>query len=257
MSSCNLWGGIDSPSGDAQLISAARGAFDNGDYVKALEYYQQLSSNNADIRISETALVTMAQEGIFSVQDLVASLGDGRGNGNSLVTIANSIAARGKTAASFRTTLDQQFVNAGAIVNTHLRAYTRFLIAMAMTTQVLASGVGADGVLTAEDLASNVTACRALFTNCADPGVGQNALRDTGVPSDPGTWNGNAVDSGWGSTASIAMVITASNAADSNFSTLTGGTGLGIAQVLGQLGALGAGADARRYGLLTNLFPAQ
>ncbi|MBS1958678.1 MAG: hypothetical protein JST80_04320 [Bdellovibrionales bacterium] len=251
LSSCNLWGGIDTPSGDDQILSAARGCFDRADYTCATKYYGQLSSAQSDTRIAETALVSMAQDGIFSIADVVRSLGNGRGDANSFSKIANYIAARGKTSASYRIQLDRLFVEAGSIVNANSRAYTRFLIGLAMTNQILAAITNSDANLDAADISSTPNACRASSGSCADPGV----FPDNSAGGDPGTWNGITTDSAWGNGVSVNMLITAAAATQTNLTALGGSSGDGITQVLGQLAGVSGLAAIKRQTLLTILFP--
>lgn len=253
LTSCNLWGGIDSPSGDEQLLSAARGCLDRGKYDCALENYAKLSDSQADVRIAETALVSMAQDGIFSTEDLIKSLGNSRGDATSFTQIANFIAERGKTAATYRITLDRLFVESQSIVNSSLRNYTQFLIATAMTNQILASIAG-DSQLTADDISSNPNNCRALAASCSDPG----SFPEFSPGGTPTTWTGASTNSQWGNPPSMGMLFTAASIAENRFSNIGGsGSGQGIVSALGQIGGYsGLGSDPlKRRALLTTLFP--
>jgi hypothetical protein len=60
LSGCNVFSVLDSPSGDAQLISAARACFDQGDFACARDNYSKLSDSSADIRASEEAFLALA-----------------------------------------------------------------------------------------------------------------------------------------------------------------------------------------------------
>jgi hypothetical protein len=251
LTSCNLWGGIDKPSGDEQILSRARGCLDRGDYACATEYYAKLSASQNDTRLAETALVAMAQDGIFSTADLIASLGNGRGSATSFTQIANYIAKRGKTGASYRITLDNIFVNANDISNSSLKNYTQFLIALAMTNQILASISGSDQTLTAADISSSPNTCRTTTASCNDPG----SFPDTSTGGTPTSWTGAGMNSQWGNPASVDMFIVAASVAQAKFVAIGGnGSGQGIIQALNQLGGITGAAKVKRQALLTTLF---
>jgi hypothetical protein len=252
LTSCNLWSFMDSPSGDAQILSAARGCFDRGDYACATEYYQKLSSNANDAKISETIFVELAQAGFLSVADLVSSLGNGRGGGNSIVTIANLLAARGATTGANRTTIQAHFTSAGNITNANLRGYTKFMISLAMLSQTLASVVGADGQLTLSDM-SNSTACRTDGTcigngNC---GKGTSLLEDaTGD-----TVTGMNSTTGWSSSPSLAKIIEAAEGADEGLTEMGVSTADGIFSTIDALSGIPGVDNCKRQTIIQTLFP--
>jgi hypothetical protein len=193
LTACNLYGGIDKPSGDAQHLSAARACLDNGDYDCAQTNYQALSSNENDVKISEEELTTLAQQNIFSISDLVSTLGSSRGNGSSLAQLAGVLAARGKTDGNTRVILQSTWASDGNIQNANLKAFSKFLVSYAMLNEVLASAVTdsnnglAQGDLVANpsvcvsSFSSNPTSCYTDTTDCGAPAG--TALLDT-TPSD-------------------------------------------------------------------------
>ena len=228
LNSCNLYGGINKPSGDAQLISAARAALDQGDYVKAKEYYQAISDDQIDIRVSELALNSLAEIGVFSISDLIQSLGSSRGSAKSITSMATVIYARGKTDASLRTTIQATYSGLSAIKNTSLRSFIQFLTSVAMINQILASAVGADGLLTVSDIAS--TSCSTV--NCINPTVCDkptgSLFLDNGVVSEPSSMSSA---SNWNTSPSIKKLELALTAASTAASSLgiSGLSGIGNA----------------------------
>src|SRR4051794_31520633 len=98
LSGCNFFSPLDKPSGDEQLLAAARACFDHGDYECASKYYGELSSSASDQAVSETAFELLAQSGATSSVFIKAVL-DGDGNGGKIVTkLANSlISSAGQT----------------------------------------------------------------------------------------------------------------------------------------------------------------
>src|SRR5262245_33958624 len=81
----NLFSFIDSPQGDAQLISAARACFDRGDYPCALQYYQQVSASQADTARSEEALIILAQNGV-GMSAFISAYGNSSSSGGQFIT---------------------------------------------------------------------------------------------------------------------------------------------------------------------------
>lgn len=254
-SSCNLWSGLDKPSGDDQLLSAARGAFDRGDYTLALEYYQQLSNSKADVRLSEQLLVELAQAEFMSVSDLVSSLGSSRGGGNSIVNQANLLATRGKNSGANRTTIQSLYSRADSISNTQLRGYVQFLVAYAMIAQTLGSVAGGDGVLTKSDLAASAN-CNASGApacggdaNCAE---GSSLLRDSGDDTALSNMNSSA---GWSDAPSMKKVTEAAAAANSDLGEMGVSTDGGIFQAVIELASTPIGENCIRRQLMNTIFP--
>jgi hypothetical protein len=208
LSACNLYGGLSKPSNDDQYLVAARSCLDHGDYECARQNYNALSASYVDIAVSEGSLNTLAQNQIFSITDLVSSLGSGLGSGSSFSFLAEALAVRGVTTGSARTTIKTVFDNDAVILDPKLKSFSQFLAALAMVNQVLANAVGTDGKLTAGDIVtpSAVTACKAsndcgacLATNvgcqCTTPAgtaLTYNNGDLTNFSSSPATWAGSA-----------------------------------------------------------------
>lgn len=254
-SSCNLWSGLDKPSGDDQLLSAARGAFDRGDYSKALEYYQQLSNSQADVRLSEQLLVELAQAGFISVSDLVSSLGSSRGGGNSIINQANLLAKNGKNTGANRTSIQSFYSRAASITDTQLRGYIRFLIAYSMLAQTLGSVAGGDGLVTQSDLAASANCNASGAPACggdANCNEGSSLLLDT---ADDGSLVDMDNSAAWSGSPSLKKVTKAAEAANSGLTDMGVSTDGGIFQAVSSLASIPGGDNCIRRQLMSTLFP--
>src|SRR4051812_4388213 len=60
---CNLFSPLDKPSGDPQILSAARACLDRADYGCALDFYEKLSAESNDIKLVEEAYAILDQNG--------------------------------------------------------------------------------------------------------------------------------------------------------------------------------------------------
>ena len=265
-SACNLYGGLDSPSGDDQKLVAARACLDQGDYPCAREKYAALSTSQNDVAVSETSFTNMAAQNIFSIQDLVASLGSNHGDQTTFINLTQLMAANGKTDVASTAFLQTQYTANAAIVDPSLRSFMQFLVSTAMFAQILSSAVGADGVLTASDLvdAGNLTQCR----NASN-------LLCTGCTSSAGTLNNTvateptsiSVAANWNTAPTLSKLVIAASAAANTLSTLAPNSSLnGILQkmsvinsALAQAGQVPGGAAViqrcERQAILTTLFP--
>jgi hypothetical protein len=258
LTSCgNLFKGLSTPEGDEQLLSAARGCMDRGDYNCALEYYQALSSSQGDVKVNETSLAKLAQANIFKMSDLIGALGSSRGSGASFTSMGNTLAARGVTGATQRALIQQTFADNNAIINTKLKAFSKFLSSLSMVNIILAELAGADQVLTAADIVTNPTACKAAnSTTCAT-----TAAADCAKPAASavilGTALTNGLDSatGWSGTATLMQFIKAAEESNTQTSIFTGSSSnSGIFSAINTLAGLGAAADpCIRQSLVTTL----
>jgi hypothetical protein len=137
LTGCNLYGGIDGPSGDAQLLSACRAEFDQGDYETAKQCYQQLSGNDSDIGLSESAYVGLTQAGA-SMKAYAAAFGKGDVNiGPAITTFAEGILANGSGQAT-RVAIWQAFNEQVNIHDPNLKALVRFLGSLSFAAEILA-----------------------------------------------------------------------------------------------------------------------
>lgn len=137
VSGCNLYGGIDSPSGDSQLTSAARSCLDQNDYACAMKYYQQLSSAYSDIKNSETAYVVFDQQGA-TIQAFAAGFGNGKSAdiGEGLTTMADQIITV-NSGATARVNIYNAFMQYKQIAEPHLAALVEFLGGAAFSAEIL------------------------------------------------------------------------------------------------------------------------
>ncbi len=242
LSSCNMFEFMDSPSGNPQLIEAARACFDAGDWACAREYYGQLTGDE-DNKISKLALLTLAENNIFKLTDLIDSLGSGTGNGSSLALLAGVMHKRGKFDAATRVTIQEVYESAAAITNDELRGFTQFVAANAMVNSILAIDVGADEILAATDLVNTpgtcATTCCAI-TCAADCGTSGDLADGTGVPLSMSS------ASGWSThPPTHDQLLGAADATSTAANLMTGSSsGGGIVSTLNTLQAqLGVAAD--------------
>lgn len=221
LSACNLYGGLSKPSNDDQYLLAARACLDHGDYDCALSNYQALSLSYNDIKISETSLTSLASNNIFSMKDLVSSLGTGTGNGISFTLMADLMASRGKTTPATRVIIQQVFSNDAAIASPQLKAFAQFTAALAMFNALLATAVRS-GVLLETDLVdtggsngcTGVALC-ALSTKCDAPS-GTNLTYDS---ADATVMTSAA---GWTGSATLQKLIDSASKASAQLNTLSG-----------------------------------
>ena len=263
LSACNLYGGLSHPGNDEQYLSAARACLDHGDYTCAKENYQALSSAYQDVQISELGLTTLAQNNIFSISDLVSSLGSNLGDASSFAFLAEKLATRGITNGTYRTSLKAVYDNDSAIIEPNLRAFSKFIAALGMFNEVLANAVGADGRLTATDIVNPATlaACRANGNNPANPSSCVFNLTNCAAP--PGTaFTFNAGDtsnmnatsglaSDWSGAANVQKLLQAASAASSQLAVFThGSSNQGLLNTINSLAGISAAEPCTRYLLI-------
>jgi hypothetical protein len=266
LTSCgNLFKGLSTPEGDEQLLVAARGCMDRGDYNCALEYYQALSSSYGDVKVNETSLAKLANANVFKMSDLIGALGSARGDATSFVTMANQLASRGAANASNRAIIQTTYTDNNNIINSKLRAFSKFLSALSMTNAILAEIAGSDNLLTASDLVRDPIVCKsradciAISGNeCSVPIASSSApLNDpAGEVSDGGGSFPDALSnpSNWNGVASITKFIRATDASDSQVATFTGSTSnSGIFKALADLSAISGAEPCVRYTLVKTL----
>ena len=262
LSSCNLIGFMDKPSGDAQLLEAARACLDKGDFTCAHDYYQALSNSYIDIKISESSLATLGENNIFFMSDLFESLGTGTGGTTSIISLAEKLAARGITTAANRTTIQTVYQNESAISDTTLKAYSHFISATAMLSSLLASSVGADGKLTASDLAVNASVCKSKNnSNCAAASECDNGggMIDAAT-SEITEISGISVSSNWDTAVSAIKFRAAATDANTASGILVGSSGGGIFGAISGLGTVVGATDSQkarctRMYILQSFFP--
>ena len=260
---CNLFGGLSSPSNDAQYLDAARACLDQGNYDCAQKNYEALSNSYNDVKISEEGLTTLASQNIFSISDLVESLGTNLGSAASFSILAVAMEQRGITNGSYRTTIKQIYDNDAGINDIKLQAFSKFLTSLAMLNELLANAVGSDGQLTASDIVADPTTCKtsngADTVACAAPSgtaVTYNS-NDTASMTVAGNGTGNGA---WDGTPTIQKLITAAVETSSEFSVFaSGSTNQSLLDAIQKISHLNAGVAtaaaeaAVRYGIVTAL----
>ena len=161
LTGCNFFAGLDSPSGDEQLLSKARACFDQGDFDCARENYQAVSTNYQDIKNSETAFLILDEQGINLGTFLAAfASGDGGSGLNELVNALVDGAGEEKRLAIF-----SALEMAGDIEQIELRGLVRFVSAMSLTAEILAedAGVASDSTkFTGNDFVEDAEECESL-----------------------------------------------------------------------------------------------
>jgi hypothetical protein len=241
LSACNLYGSLDKPSGDAQILSYARGCLDQGDYVCATNYYQQLSANDNDQKVSELIFTVLAQNQIFSIADLVNALGSGTGNAQSYLVISQLMAARGITGANSRVIIQQAYASAATITNIQLKAFMQFIAAVAMFSEVGANAVGSGGLIHGSDLVTNPSTCSCnnmcvCTAGCANPGTNNLDTNTGSEPTDMG------VAANWNGVATPAKLVVAATSAAAQLTVFTGQASnyQGILSAISQIGTINA-----------------
>ena len=262
ITACNLYGGIDKPSGDTQLLSAARACLDTGDYACAQTNYQALSSAQNDVKISEQELTTLAQQNIFSISDLISTLGGSFGSGSSLALLTGVIASRGKTDGATRTALQAAYAADQNINDVNLKAFTQFLAAYAMLNQILASAVQNGTSLAQSDIVKNPS-------GCANLAVGACALDTTlcVAPTGSGLLDSTATEvtdlahaANWSGPPTLAKVFYSLTGAAAGITQLKPSGATGIFKAINTLNSSFAQFSAahlyacERQALLTTLF---
>lgn len=167
-SGCNLTGFMDAPSGDAQILAAARACFDRQDYTCALELYGR-ASGTGDQATSETAMVIMEQAGMGMV-DFMGAIGAGGAGG----TIINSLTRAASTKSPSKATriaIFQAYKKVALISNGSLKGMVRFIVASSLLGELLAEIAPAGQTLRKTDLVTNASSCISAGNPlCAVPG---------------------------------------------------------------------------------------
>ena len=184
----NVFSPLDHPSGDIQLISAARACFDRGDLQCAMDNYQKLSPNSLEIQMSEEAFVTLDQNGA-GMSSFMQSFGNG-GGGGSLTKLAELM---GQGSLAKRLSILGAFKNLASITtNAPLRGLVRFSLGIGLAAEVLSEELVSSATLSKTLLSNTSTACSTFNAGtcaaCTKP-TG-SVIQDTGVtsgelPTDP------------------------------------------------------------------------
>lgn len=180
----NLFEAVDDPSGDPQILSAARACFDQGDLECALDYYKRLSADYKDIRNSEEAFAILDRAGI-QMSTFMEAFGNGGSIG--LGKLANLLS--GGATAGRRDLVFEAFKKYQYIDDPSLRDFVRFVTALTLAAHFLAEDSNANGTagFSSADFVQSPTTCAALeLTACSNAACDELAasqLSDAVVPS--------------------------------------------------------------------------
>ncbi len=159
LSSCvNLFDPFDSPSGDAQIMAAARACFDKKDYECARELYAKLTSN--ETARAEEAFMILDQDGLGTAA-LVRAVASAEGATlGGILTNMVEAAAPGAGAAK-RTRLVAAYRKLAGITNSTVRGFTQFVVGLAIASEMLAeqTGVQSDYIFNKIDFANGGASC--------------------------------------------------------------------------------------------------
>jgi hypothetical protein len=144
--------------------------------------------------------------------------------------MAELIASRNASTSASRLLIQQTYENNANIElsnpQSKLRAFSRFISALSMYNTVLASAVGADGVLTASDISAGE--CANDINVC---GPTANLPDTAGAGQDPSDLNSAT---NWSNTPSMEMLWTALSAAESDAADFAGSQS-GILSAINQI----------------------
>jgi hypothetical protein len=164
LSACvNLFDPIDNPDGDAQILSAARAAFDKGDIADARELYGKIAGNQ--VAISETIFLELDGCGA-GIGAFGSALANGTTSAGSILTILGERMAPAHSAACFATLLAAYKSSQNTLTNPNVKGFTSFLAALAIAGEVLAHNTNVqDGNLLKADFVE-VGGCSAATSLC-------------------------------------------------------------------------------------------
>lgn len=137
----NVFGWMDSPTNDAQILSRARACFDQGDLTCARAYYARLSTSYADIQASELAFAILHENGA-TMNAFLTSFGGGT-SGSGFSRLAESM--KDGAGETKRLAVYQAYAQVAAISDQHLRGLVRFVSATALAAEMLAEDIAVDG----------------------------------------------------------------------------------------------------------------
>jgi hypothetical protein len=168
LTGCNVLSPFDSPSGDDQLLSAARDCFDRGDYVCASKYYAQVSSASSDTSNSESAFEILAQNGATSSVLTNAILSGTTDPGKLITRLAGVMTPY--ASATARLAVFHAYQKASLIVETHEQGLIRFLTSLTLAAEVFSEAAATQGIFQQTDLVIDPTTCLASAPTFGAPG---------------------------------------------------------------------------------------
>lgn len=223
-SGCNPFSLVDTPSGDAQVLAAARACFDKGDFTCSAKYYGQLSSVASDTANSEGAFQALAQNGATMGAFMNAAVNGSTSGGKFLTQLAGSMTSgAGQTR---RLAILHAYQKWDSISDTNLKNLVRFLAAASLVAEILSED-GSDGKFQTTDWVTNPTVCKAnsnlllTTTGCTAP-TGKTIVAGASV-----TLSATSTDSAWSGSPTLGMLKGAIQEVDSGLTSinLVGGIG--------------------------------
>lgn len=178
---CNVFDPLDSPGGDAQLLSAARACFDRGDMTCARENYAKLSSSQADVQASELAFVMLEEAGV-SMADFMTAMG--QGNANQGITRLAGLLSLRSPGQSKRQAIFNAYLKINEITqSTELKGLVRFVAAFALAAEILGEEAGGDGTLSKTDISASPDTCNndLSATSCTGVAAGRCTKSSTNI----------------------------------------------------------------------------
>lgn len=192
----NVFSPIDSPSGDEQILSAARAAFDRGDLTKAREYYEKLGGNEKAISEKLFLDLDACGAGIGALASALSKGSDSLDDPGILLTImAEKMNPLHSTDCLEQ--LRKTYQASIQITDQQLRGFSRFLAALAIAGEVLAhnSGIATNGTFDKTDyLGLPSASCDASVPACSAPCAVTDGITPSAVvsldtaPSIGATW---------------------------------------------------------------------
>lgn len=158
---CNLFSFVDSPSGDIQLLSAARSALDRGDYASASKYYGLISSASSDQVTSESAFEILAQNGMTISVFMTAVLAASTNSGKLVTRLSQSLI--GNAGSTARLNIFHAYQKVLLINNSKLRGLVRFITSLTLIAELLAEDANSSTQLLQTDLVLSPTSCLAAY----------------------------------------------------------------------------------------------
>jgi hypothetical protein len=185
MISCNIFSPVDPPAGDAQLLSAARSCFNQGNFDCAKKYYGQLSSNQSDEGNTEETLAVLAQLGL-TADAFFSAIADHSGNfGSIIIPLINSFGSN--VGQSVRLKIFQAYQNHTAIIDTQLSALVRFMTSIGLLAELFAEDASIPGNFQLTDFVLSPTRCAAATLNILDISSLSNCAKPSGKKIIDGT----------------------------------------------------------------------
>ncbi len=172
---CNVYAPFDKPSGDAQLLSAARACFDRGDMGCAREMYGKLSANQSEVAASELAFVMLDEAGL-GMGEFMTALGNGQA-APGLTKLAGHLSSTAGTAK--RQAIYSAYLQINQIpTNRELRGLVRFVAGIGLAAEILAEQSGGDAILQKTDLANAPATCNTTLVLAAACAAGTSPSCD-------------------------------------------------------------------------------